>query len=158
MKRLFVALMLCLISIMSFGQLNIQTAEDYAGYKVVCQVKTYGFNSGEIRFAPNTGYYLIGSTDNQFEKSGASIFLGETKENMLQSINDLKNLQENGTIGQTYILPGLNGKKTEAFIITNLGFRTLYIKTEFVAGKSSAAGCLLYKLDKYIKLINEFEE
>lgn len=158
MKRIIVALMLCLVSIMGFGQLNIQTVEEYANYKTVCEIRKYGFNSGEIRYFPEYGYTLFGSTDNQFEKSMASIYLGETKTNAIQSIKDLQALQENGEIGQTYVLGGHKNKVTKAYIVKLMGYRTLYMKTDGIAGSSSSASCVIWSIDKYIDKINSFQE
>ena len=134
MKKIFMALMLCLVSICGFGQLNVQSKEDYTGYKIVDS----GFG-WEIRYITsndnNHGYYFLGVTDNKFENTMASVFLGIDKESSIKTIEDLANvkniIKENG--GEI-VVRGMNNKATTIFIGA---FGSPYMKTDGVAGNSA---------------------
>lgn len=158
MKKNIIIFMLCIISTMCFGQLHVQSKEEYAGYKTVID----GFGGWTIRFIQsddeNHGYYLMGSTDNQFEKSMASVFLGHDKESALLTINDLINIkqiiEENG--GEV-VVKGFSNKATTIFLYT---FNQPYIKTEGVAGYSACVSWILQKSsrEKMITAIQNFIE
>lgn len=158
MKKSSIIFLLCIINTMCFGQLQIQSKEEYAGYKTVIE----GFGGWVIRFVPsdneNYGYYLMGSTDNQFETSLASVFLGHNKESAVTTINDLVNIQkiieDNG--GEV-IVKGFSNKATTIFLST---FYQPYIITEGVAGSSACVSWVLQDKarKKMIKAIVDFVE
>ena len=148
MKKILNALILCMISIVSFGQLNSQRIEDYAGYETVFKL-SMGY--GEIRYLNEQGFIYFGVTDNQFEKSMANIFLGTDKQSAIATLNDLSNLKN--TIGkETLVVRGADGKPTQLFksVVGELVF-----KTYGVAGVSHALS--LTKWNKAINAIEEFK-
>lgn len=148
MKKFLVALMLCMVSIVSFGQLNAQKIEDYAGYKTVFKLP---MGYGEIRYLNEQGFVYLGVTDNQFEKSMASIFLGDDKQCAIATLNDLSNLKN--TIGkETLVVLGANRKTTKLFksVVGELVF-----ETDGVAGVSHAL--FITNWNKAITAIEEFK-
>lgn len=157
MKRFAMALILCLVSIAGFGQLNIQTVEESGGFKVVCETSSFGFNRGEIRYSENIGYFLVGETDNEFEKDMASFILGKTKESAVLTIKDLSEFRKNAEPNKIYITRGLKGE-TKIWCVKTFGCRGIKMESEFVAGSSTAIDCVAYYPDKFIQIINKFQE
>lgn len=162
MKRVITILMLFFISIAGFGQLNPTTIEEYAGFKTVCKISCYGWLGGEIRYLNNIGYVLCGTTDNKFEKTMASIFLGETKENAIQTIHDLENLRRTADIKQIYVVKGVNNfgvdNTTKLYVRRVLGARMLMMETDNVAGISNTADYVAFSKNKFIEAIRNFKE
>lgn len=155
-------LVLCLVSTMCFGQLNIQTHEEYANYKTVFEVKWGGIYYGEIRYILDGTYVLCGKTDNQFEKTMASIVLGKNKEQAIKSINDLQQFTKNSKNYEVGIVEGFDGKTTKIYTYScGFGLNGLFMETDYVAGKS-CVGTYMFQtqkwFDKVISAINNFQE
>ena len=166
MKKFFIALMLCVVSIMSFGQLNIQPIEDYAGYKTIYTVKCPMHpHLGEIRyFTKQKVYVLLGESDNQFEKTMVSIVLGDTKESTIKSLYDLKDFTQNTPNYEVSVVTGCNDKTTKIYTYNcGFGVNGLYMKTDGVAGESYVGTYIFATttertFEKIINAIKEFEE
>ena len=160
MKKFMVALMLCLVSIMGFGQLNVQTVEEYAGYKTVCKINCVATYVGEVRFITGTGYVLFGKTDNQFEKNMTSIVLGMTKESAILTLKDIRDLKESSSVGDVLVVKGFGDKPTKIICVRDFG-KNLAIKTEGVAGSSNILSYVTNTntyYDKMVSAINAFDE
>lgn len=159
MKKIMMALTLCLISVVTFGQLNVQTVQDYAQYKTVYNVKYLGANMGEIRYIKNQGYIVFGVTNNEFEKSMASVFLGTTKESAIKTLEDIKSFYETAETN-TYVVDGFKCK-TKILIWYSLGSKVIQIESDGVAGKSGILSWFVAKEKHYngaIESIQTFVE
>ena len=78
-------IILSTISINTYAQLNAVTHEEAYGYKTVWKAP---MRYGCIRYSDGF-YYLCGSTNNKYEKSYATILLGDDKESAILSLDDL---------------------------------------------------------------------
>lgn len=154
------ALVLCLVSIIGFGQLNVQTIEEFAGYKTVYEINCVGTYMGEVRFIIGTGYVLFGKTDNQFEKGMASVVLGITKESAILSLKDIRNLKETSSVGDVLVVKGFDDTPTKIICVREFG-KNFTIKTNGVAGSSNILSYVTNTnayYDKIINAINAFDE
>jgi len=156
MKKLCMAIALCLICAITFevkSQLQAQTVEEYAGFKEICR---FGPDkNGAIRYLKGRGYVLCGKTDNQFEKTMASIFLGVTKESAILTLRDLRDLKDN--IKEELVVTSGNPDSMTRIYFDS--FYQLWFSTNGVAGSSWALTWLTEKnLKKITTAIQEFEE
>lgn len=162
MKKILFLLVLVFTVLVSNAQLNVQTVSDYAHYKTVYTVTYFGSSMGEIRYISNpeqSGYYLLGVTANQFEKTMASIYLGQTKESAVKSIKDLKKLYDTSETGE-YVVDGFKCK-THIVISYQMGAKSIQIKSDGVAGLSGIPSWFCTKDKHYngaIDAINSFIE
>ena len=95
MKKILGILMVMMIMMSGMAQLQVQTVEEFAGYKTLYEIKYLGYYNGEIRYIEGSGYILFGRTNNRFEDHMASIFLGETKDAAAKTIADLAYFYKN---------------------------------------------------------------
>lgn len=147
-KLVLLAAMVLSLFVAANAQLNVQPVEEYAGYVSLYKFKYLGTVVGEIRYVKDYGYVLFGVTDNRFEKSMASIFLGETQDEAGRTIADLSAFYRNAKLG-TYVVQGFDNKKTYLTLSTMFGKRTIGIKTDGVAGESGVAYWFCAKDDVY---------
>ena len=94
MKKIIIALMLCIVSIGGFCQL--QTKEIKYEYNTVYDIQMMGAWFGEISYSENYGFALFSKSNNRFEDKLIGIHLGETKEEAIQSLYDIQKMRENG--------------------------------------------------------------
>lgn len=149
MKKLILVIILCISSILGWGQLRKQVVEEFVSYKTVCKLN---MGYGEIRYFKDEGFVYFGETDNRYEVGMASIYLGRNKKEAVATLKDLKDLDRN--IGdKTYIVRGLCGKSTRIYKskLNGLGF-----STEDIAGISWAMSFTNW--DKVIDAVNKFEK
>lgn len=106
---------------------------------------------GEIRFNGEM-YFLCGESMNRFENNMHTIVLGKTKEEAINSLQQLDSLKENMTRKDEISVLGANGKKTAIFKVMG----SVCFATNGVADKSDVLYSL--KLEKAIKAIKEFNE
>ena len=155
MKRItFLTVILSLITIKSFAQLNVATHEEYAGYKTVWKAP---MGYGEIRYMEPSGTYVIcGSTNNKFEEKMATIILGDTKESTNLSLDDLYKIctKETKIPKEGVVVKGWNDKKTEIYFTMN----GPTIKSDYVAGESFILFYIKKRFDEVKKAIEDFEE
>lgn len=106
---------------------------------------------GEIRFNGEM-YFLCGESMNHFENNMHTIVLGETKEEAINSLQQLDSLKKNMSRKDEIIVMGVNGKETTLFKVMG----SICFATRGVADKSDVL--VLMKLEKAIKAIKEFNE
>ena len=152
MKKFLVTLLVCMTALTSFAQLNVQTKEQANKYKIVYECR---MQIGDIRFSYiKHVYYFCGSTDNQFEKKGATILLGTDKESAIASLNDLENIRKTITNNDKFVVKNADGElNTTLFKVVSLAFRE-----EGVAGTSYALGTGYINFNKARKAITDFNE
>jgi hypothetical protein len=146
MKKLVISIVMVTLTINCFAQLT-QVRPSYS--------TVYEWNGmprhGEIRYNGSM-YFLCGESMNRFESSMHTIVLGETKEEAINSLQQLDSLKENMTRKDEIIVMGVNGKETTLFKVMG----TLCFATNGVAGESDVL--YLLKHEKAIKAINNFNE
>ena len=140
------AMVLCLVCTVSFGQLNVQKVNEYAKYEVVYK---WWNGWGQIRYLiEEEQFVLFGASDNQFEDTMHSIVLGSSKEEVLISLNDLGSLKKS-YFSETLIVNGMRNRPTKLMRGNGLMF-----STEGVAGVSYALSYL--NVNKAISAIENF--
>lgn len=134
MKKILFVILLCLCSnSLINAQLSIQTVEEAHNYQTVyeCYIG-FGTYMGEIRYVSD-GFVLFGVTDNHYENSMASIYLGETKEEALETLEDLRKIVKGEKeVPKNFVVRGCNGKETQIY----RSFGEWIISTKGVAGDS----------------------
>ena len=151
MKKFLMALMLCLVSIMSFGQISTMTVEESRGYITVYKAPA-GY--GEIRYIRGM-FILFGASDNRFEDSMHSIYLGNNKESAILSLEDLRKIVKKETpLRNTIVVKGFNDKNTE--IVKVMG--EIIFSTEYVAGVSHLFWAMRNDFENAKNAIENFNE
>lgn len=135
-------------SINANAQLSMQSAEDAFGYTTVFKIP---MGYGEIRYIDG-GYFLMGVTDNRFEDSMASIYLGVDKESVCKSLEDLQMIKSEKPKESIYV----KGFKQRTTTILNAGPNGMAFCTDGVAGVSYALSFL--KIEKAIISVESFIE
>lgn len=150
MKRLIVTIILYLFPITSYGQLN---KIDLSDYRQDVVVHNFGHNIGYIHYTQE-GYVLFGITNDIFEVLMPSIFLGETKEDAIASLNELDNIDTKhnqllrGEFYYASIIYSYDGSKKNLMLIT-----------EGVRGQSPILSILTHEMyNSAIKSIVKFNE
>lgn len=90
-KIITIIVTLLFVQIAANAQLTGVSLEEAAGYGTVWKAPLF---YGEIRYVKDEGYVLFGATDNRFEKSMASILLGEDKNSAILTLEDLQKNRE----------------------------------------------------------------
>ena len=154
MKRLILTILLCMFSVISFdakAQLQTMSVEESRGYQTVFKIP---MGYGEIRYIKEA-YILFGVTDNKYEKSMASIFLGTSKESAILTLEDLRKIVFRETkLTEPIVVKGFADSNTT--ILKNLG--EIMFKTSGVSGYSHAFGMLRGSFDKAREAILSFPE
>ncbi len=101
MKKILVALMLCMVSIMSFGQVTVQKSQR-DGEVVLVSGNGYIYHNFET-----DNYYLDIKSDNQYEEKQIVIKLGTGKEEAIQSIITIENMWEESKSGDVFEVNGI---------------------------------------------------
>lgn len=162
MKKILALIALVFAVVTASAQLNIQTVQDYAGYKTVYTVTYFGGKMGEIRYISDQeapGYYMCGITGNQFEKTMATMYLGPTKDAAILSLKDLKTFYDKSEEGE-YVVDGFR-TKTHIIISYSMGAKVIQLKSDNAAGVSGIPGffCMKEKhLNGAIDSITNFTE
>ena len=121
------------------AQLQTRTIEDARGYVTIH--KFWMGNAKIVKY--NDGSYVLwGASNNQFEDTMHSIFLGDDKTSAIQSLRDLGTLKKE--CKGTMIVSGINDKETKLYRYQGM---TVF-ETEGVAGCSYALFYL--KIDKAV--------
>ena len=140
MKKFFIlCLMAFVMCVNANAQLQTRTIENARGYETIH--KFWMGNAKIVKY--NDGSYVLwGASNNQFEDTMHSIFLGDDKASAIQSLKDIGVLKKkfDGTI----IVSGINNKETELYRYQGM---TVF-ETKGVAGCSYALFYL--KVDKAI--------
>ena len=146
MKKFIACFAMLALTFGCFAQLT-QVRSSYATvYEWKCPPR-----HGEIRFNGEM-YFLCGESMNRFESNMHTIVLGKTKEEAINSLQQLDSLKENMTRKDEINVLGVNGKKTTIFKV----MWSVCFATNGVAGESDVLYSL--KLEKAIKAIKEFNE
>lgn len=152
MKHIFTAVLaiavLILMSTNVYGQLNGVSVEDYAGYKTVWRV-----SDGCIRYMDNA-YVLLGSTNNRYESTMATIFLGNSKESAILTLNDLQKIvnKETEIPKGGLVVKGYGDDRTTIYKIMG----TFPFKTDGVAGETSVLWTMRHRFDEAKDAIRNF--
>ena len=145
-------IILSTISINTYAQLNVVTYEEVYGYKTVWKAP---MRYGCIRYSDGL-YYLCGSTNNKYEKSYATILLGDDKESAILSLDDLYKIvsKETKLPKGGLIVKSIDNKTTTIYKTIN----GPTLKTEYVAGESYILYAMRNKFDDAKEAINNFKE
>ncbi|MBO4541924.1 MAG: hypothetical protein J5725_01950 [Bacteroidales bacterium] len=166
MRTLMIALMLCIVSTMSFSQtpkvegqqesVIVEICNDDCESKVVCPIDGRVWDYGTIEYNAEIGYILYGSTDKDeyCEKSMTSIYLGETKDDAIKTIDNLAMLIKDGQRGVAYYMQNEYLERKQKISINQ--YNELYAYN--AVGKSNTAYCVAYFPDRFIRYIREFNE
>lgn len=151
MKKFLLAIVLCLVCTVSFGQLNVKTQQEVAKYEIV--FKWWNGGWGQIRYFYNTEQFvLLGASDNNFEETMHSIILGEDKVSAIKSLQDISELRQT-KFEDVLIVNGYKNKPTKLYKVMGC----LYFETEGVAGVSYALTYLnVNKIEHAIFAIENF--
>ena len=145
-------IILSTISINTYAQLNVVTYEEVYGYKTVWKAP---MRYGCIRYSDGF-YYLCGSTNNKYEKSYATILLGDDKESAILSLDDLYKIvsKETKLPKGGLVVRSIDNKTTTIYRTIN----GPTLKTEYVAGESYILYAMRNKFDEAKESINNFKE
>lgn len=147
MKKFFmfiVVVMACVIN--ANAQLNVTSVIKDKPQKIMTLQMAYSsFNKDSV-----LGYYIIMQTSNRFDKS-TLLCLGEDDESAIQTLNDLKNLIEEG-IASVEITQG--NEKITLMYRNELGVKQLILKSNKNAGQSWLT---LNQIEKMITWFNNKE-
>ena len=117
MKKFLIALILSIVSIMCFGQVSVNKIQK-AGETVIKSVNDYIY-----KYYDNNDYYLIVSSDNQFEDKIIKIKLGNGSTESINSLKLILNLWENSKDGDIVDISGnrcyINKIQTHTITIQN---------------------------------------
>ena len=108
MKKILVALALCMVSVMSFGQYTNRRLVKNQGYWEDVYINI--LDNGVIRFVNNYGFVLFGVSSNSGEYLMPSIFLGV---DTIQAIETLQNIEETIKHKNHKIFIGYDGRVSE---------------------------------------------
>ena len=147
MKKILMALMLCLVSICGFAQLNIESEYDGSQDKKQCLTVGYQW----IGYNPSTGFSIISMTDNRFDKYG-EFWLGSDKQSAILTINQLITLLSEKEKGYVVTVSDARGKKHTLSITKSFGVKNLWIKSDGCAGRYWISET---QLQKCVDFINE---
>lgn len=100
MKKFLIALILSIVSIMCFGQVSVNKIQK-EGEIVIKSVNDYIY-----KYYDNNDYYLIVSSDNQFEDKIIKIKLGNGSTESINSLKLILNLWENSNDGDIVDISG----------------------------------------------------
>lgn len=116
MKKLRKALVVLsvLLSANAFGQLQMESAKPDS-FEDIYKFKFGGYVVGTIRFVHySKSAYLMIQSNNQFENSYHSVYLGNDLESILSSLDDLEKLRKECPKDGVKVL-GLGGKDTKIY-------------------------------------------
>lgn len=117
MKKILSILMLSIISIISFGQVSVNKIQK-EGEIVIKSVNDYIY-----KCCDSNDYYLIVSSDNQFEDKIVKIKLGNGSTESINSLKLILNLWENSNDGDIVDISGnrcyINKIQTHTITIQN---------------------------------------
>jgi chromosome segregation ATPase len=155
MKHIISTLTIIILSVITFtanAQLVGMSTEEYAEYKTV-----WKHLDGYIRYMEDSGtYVLLGSTNNRFENTMASIVLGDSKESAILTLNDLQKIvmKETDFPKSGLVVMGYNGKKTTIYKLQG----TFAFKTESVAGETYILWHMKRQFDNARQAILDFND
>lgn len=139
MKKILSALMLCLVSIMTFGQIQVQQAPQHRDV-----VRAMGFNFSvtivESKSEEGTFYFLRTATTNQFDKTFL-LPIGTTEEEVLASLASLHQM--------TSAAKGTSFQIDENYHASVVAKGTIYIKGVGYAGCAEITKKQVEKLQTY---------
>ena len=144
-------LILITLTFTANAQLNGLTHEESAGYKTVFEVKSMSIPSR------HGTYFLCGSTDNQFEDTYATIYLGDDKESAILSLEDLRKIvsKEIELPKSGLVVKDVDGKRTTLYKRFD---GMIYFKSEYVAGETYVLYTMRNKFDAAKQAILNFND
>ena len=128
----------------AYAQLNITAAVEKEPERLLVGQMSYSY-----LYKTGLGNYEFwAKTDNQFDKNYTSLFLGNTPQSAIQTLNDLKSLMEKE-------VAAVQVQQEDGDVILTfkkqLGVRMLWIKQEGQAGKSWISLPIVEKTIKYFE-------
>jgi len=123
-----------------FAQIQIQQKT----YEDIYQIKEGRYHYGVIRVT-DEGIFLCLNTDNQFEDSYASLFLGKTLESAVKTMDDIIALPVSNEYIYSY---GMGGTTTKIYKYKSFGQMNLCMEADYVAGEAPCS-------EKILKMIRE---
>ncbi len=137
-------LFLCLVCERAYAQLNITAAVENAPERLLVGQVSYSY----LYKTGSGNYEYWAKTDNQFDKNYTTLYLGNTPESAIQTLNDLKSLMENE-------VAAVNVQQEDGDVILTfkkqLGVRMLWIKQKGQAGRSWISLPIVEKICKYFE-------
>ena len=152
-KIITIIVTLLFVQVAANAQLTGVSIEEAAGYRTVWKAPLF---SGEIRYVKDEGYVLFGATDNRFEKSMASILLGEDKNSAILTLEDLQKIVKRKVKFSDLVVKGSNGKAT-TIIKGPLGEAAVF-STAGVAGFSHILWSMRNRFKSAKQAIVDFED
>ena len=145
LKVMMMILMMCLVSMSVLGQLNVKS--EYDGSKTKTKVLTSMYQW--IKYNPSEGFWIVSSTDNQFDDAG--IFeIGYDKESSLLTINQLITLIKENEKGYSVTINDYKGNEHILSLIKSFGVKSIWIKTRGCAGRYWIGESQLQKCIEFI--------
>lgn len=146
MKRIALLLTIvnCLLCNSIYAQLNITAAVDQAPERIMNGQLSYSW----LYKTGSGNYEYWARTDNQFDQHYTTLFLGNTPEAALLTLNDLKSLMEKEVAG---VAVQQEGGDVVLSFHRQLGARMLWIHQTGQAGKSWISLQIVEKFIKYFE-------
>ena len=111
MKKILIALILSIVSIMCFGQVTVQKSQR-DGEVVLVSGNGYIYHNFKT-----DNYYLDIKSDNQYEEKQIVIKLGTGKEEAIQSIITIENMWEESKRGDVFEVNGIKCTVTKGMFM-----------------------------------------
>lgn len=109
MKKIFMALILSLISIASFGQVTVQKSQKTG------EIVTSSYDAYIYHYLTTDEYYLRVRSDNQFEDNVRVIKLGTGSEEAMKSLTAIEEMWESSKNGESFDVDGITCYVTKGF-------------------------------------------
>ena len=146
-KSIFIVAILLGICGIAKAQLNVSSVTEKGPERLLVGQVSYSY-----LYKVGNSYEYWANTDNRYDETYTTLYLGDTVESAISTLNDLKSLMENEVAAVTVQQP--DGK----LIITYqkiLGVRQLWLKQEGNAGRSWIS---LKLVNKFIDYFNGLDE
>ena len=141
MKKFIVGVVILLFNVSAYAQLNVSSVVEKKPETVLTLYPAYSW-----LYKTSCGYKFCAVTDNRFDECLTTVYLGETPEQAIQTLSDLKGLMDNKIALVTAKQP--SGDLSIRYA-AQLGAKMLWIKQEGNAGKSWISYNQVERLLKY---------
>ena len=143
MKKIFVFICLVFITISANAQLNVNATIKEEPQKVMTLQFMYSW-----LYKTDNGYSIWMVTDNKFDRRYNTIFLGETIENTMATLQDLKTIMEKEI---SFVEVKQYDGDLALYYVSQLGVKQLWVKQVGNAGKSWVTLGQIEKIIKYFE-------
>lgn len=146
MKRfILTAVAALLVSVSASAQLAIKASVQNAPEKLLTLQMTYSW----LYHSDISGYEIRLRTDNQFDRSGTTVEIGDTPESALQTLRDMKVLLANETAGVS--VAQTHHEDITLLYVNQLGSKMFWIKQDGNGGKSWLSEKQIDRLVEYFE-------